>query len=330
WRVTSGGNLSISRDFFWEVGGYDESFRQWGGEDNEFGYRTFANGAVIVPESMALAWHQGAGHEPQEDERRSLEEQRPKLANLIPDPTIRRIRPGRSYEVPLVTVHVRALSSPKEQTLSVVESILSGRFSDLVVLVDMPPDSPDLVWMERQFQADGRVRVGSDLDPIAEIPGAHVRVELPTSVLLSMGTLEDITGLIWDDHLGAVHITNPNWDNSRDLIEVYTTRAWTRASRLDDDPANRSALIGRLFGERWISGNTYGFFIADADGLARSEQSQLSEVEQRDQQIRAMTSRRSLRIADAIGSVLGARSWAQFVGGMKQAGNAVLGRPPAG
>ena len=329
WRVTSGGNLSISRDFFWDVGGYDETFRQWGGEDNEFGYRTFANGAVIVPEAMALAWHQGEGHEPEYDERRSLEEQRPKLVNLIPDPTIRRIRPGRSYEVPVVTVHVRAITGPKEQTLSVVESVLSGRFSDLVVLVDMPPESPDLVWMERQFQGDARVRVGSDLDPIAEIPSAHVRVELPTSVLLSMGTLEDIMGLIWGEQLGAIHITNPNWDNSRDLIEVYTTRAWTRAKRLDDDAATRSALMGRLFGERWISGRTYGFFIANADGLAMSERYHQAELELRDQQLRAVTSRRSVRIADAIGSVVRARSWADFVGGVKQAWKAVLGKPEA-
>jgi len=309
WRVTSGGNLSLRRDLFWEVGGYDESFRQWGNEDNEFGYRLYANGAVIVPEPIALAWHQGEGHEPTEEEIRSLEEQRPKLINLIPDPTIRRMRTGRSYTVPMLTVHVLGHAGTREQTLSVVESVLAGRFSDLVVFVDMPHDDPHLEWMRRQFQHDGRVRVGSDLDPISEIPNAAIRMELPGSILLSVGTLESVIGLIWNDRLDALHITHPDWGNSRELVEVYTTRAWKRAARLDDDPRLRGETIGRLFGERWISGTSYGCVVADPTGDFKTERSWLSELEARDEQIRQLTSRLSLRVANAVGTALRARSW---------------------
>jgi GT2 family glycosyltransferase len=308
WRLTSSGNLSLHRDLYWRVGGFDESFNQWGGEDNEFGYRLSASGAVIVPEPAAFAWHQGEGHEPSPSELHSLEEQRPKLASLIPDPTIRRIKTGRTYDVPVVTVHVSAHEGTKEQTLSVVESILAGRFSDLIVFVDVQPDSPDLVWMIRQFQSDSRVRVGSGLDPLGEVPAAAIRVEIPNTVLFSIGTLENIVGVLWNDNVGALHITHPDRERPIDLIEAYTTRAWNRAERLTSEPSARSAVIGRLFGERWISGLSHGFLAADEFGTPRGENSWLSEIAARDEQIRLLTGRRSLRISDAVGALLRAKS----------------------
>ena len=44
-RVVAGGNLGIRRGFYELVGGFDESFTQWGGEDTEFGYRGPVRGA---------------------------------------------------------------------------------------------------------------------------------------------------------------------------------------------------------------------------------------------------------------------------------------------
>ncbi|HEU5201167.1 MAG TPA: glycosyltransferase [Nitrospira sp.] len=327
WRVTSGGNLSIRRDFFWEVGGYDQSFRQWGGEDNEFGFRAYNQGAVVVPEPGARAWHQGEGHEPTDQESFSLEEQRPKLANLIPDPSMRRSRIGRTYTVPMMTIEVLATEGTKEQTLSAVESILAGRFGDLVVFVELSGQDPHLEWMRRQFAGDGRVRVGTDLDPMREIPGAPLRMELPNSILVSVGTLESVVDLMWRENLGAVHITNPDWDNALKLIEVYRTRAWERASRFEEDPALRNAMIGKLFTERWISGISCGCFATDSYGTPRAETSWLSELEARDAHIRVLQSRRSLRIADAVGSVLSARSWRQLAEATQSVWRALFRNP---
>ncbi len=312
WRVTSGGNLSIRRDFFWDAGGYDESFRQWGGEDNEFGFRAYNLGAVVVPQPGAQAWHQREGPAPTDQQTISQEEQRPKLANLIPDPSIRRSRIGRTYTVPMMTVEVLATEGTKEQTVSVVESILAGRFGDLVIFVELSDQDPHLEWMRRQFAGDHRVRVGTDLDPMREIPGAPLRMEVPNSILVSVGTLERVVDLMWRENLGAVHITHPDWDKALELIEVYRTRAWERASRFEEDRVRRSALIGELFSERWISGISWGCFATDSYGAPRAETSWLSELEGRDAHIRLLQSRRSLRIADAVGSVLAARSWRQF------------------
>ena len=63
-RVVTGGNLGVSRSFFESVGGYDETFTQWGAEDTEFGYRAYTMGGLLVPARDALCWHQGAGAAP--------------------------------------------------------------------------------------------------------------------------------------------------------------------------------------------------------------------------------------------------------------------------
>jgi GT2 family glycosyltransferase len=308
WRLTSSGNLSMYRDFFHAAGGFDESFTQWGGEDNELGYRLYNQGAVVVPDRAATAWHQGAGHEPTAAELKSLHDQRPKLVNLIPDPTIRPRRTGRSYRIPTATVHVRAWYGTSEQTLSVVESILAGRFSDVVVYVDLGTESEDLAWLKRHFESDPRVHVGVDLDPISDSPSSAIRVELPNSLLLSIGTLEAIFDRLQTEHLGAIHMTHPDL-NSREMVEVYTTRAWQRARRLKRDGSDHSELIGRLFGERWVAGTSHGCFPAGPAETIRAQRSWLSELESRDHHIRQLTARRSLRVADAFGTLARSRSW---------------------
>ena len=58
-----GGNLGLRRGFYELVGGFDESFTQWGGEDTEFGYRACTRGGLLVPVREAFAWHQGPWEE---------------------------------------------------------------------------------------------------------------------------------------------------------------------------------------------------------------------------------------------------------------------------
>ena len=62
-RIVTGGNLGISRDFYDYLGGSDESFTQWGAEDTELGYRAFNAGGVLVPERGVLP-DQERQHEP--------------------------------------------------------------------------------------------------------------------------------------------------------------------------------------------------------------------------------------------------------------------------
>jgi GT2 family glycosyltransferase len=66
WNVT-GNSSSIPKDLFFQVGGYDETFRDYGGEDPDLGYRLKKAGAKLVfvtAEAVHEAWsHQGKATE---------------------------------------------------------------------------------------------------------------------------------------------------------------------------------------------------------------------------------------------------------------------------
>lgn len=51
--------LACSRAFFDEVGGFDETFSSYGGEDWEWAHRAWQSGAVLAHVRDAVAWHDG-------------------------------------------------------------------------------------------------------------------------------------------------------------------------------------------------------------------------------------------------------------------------------
>ncbi|AWB84540.1 glycosyltransferase family 2 protein [Corynebacterium liangguodongii] len=57
WRLIISAVLTVPAGFFRELGGFDEGFRGYGGEDWEFGWRAWNAGARFVREPAALAIH---------------------------------------------------------------------------------------------------------------------------------------------------------------------------------------------------------------------------------------------------------------------------------
>jgi GT2 family glycosyltransferase len=51
-------NISVMRETFDRIGGFDETFRDYGGEDTDFGLRVAALGVPVVFEPTALSYHQ--------------------------------------------------------------------------------------------------------------------------------------------------------------------------------------------------------------------------------------------------------------------------------
>ncbi|NQX29035.1 glycosyltransferase [Microbacteriaceae bacterium VKM Ac-2854] len=87
YRYVIGAVTACSRAFFETVGGYDESFTSYGGEDWEWAYRAWLAGAVFAHVPSAVAWHDGpewAGRDASALEDRNAEALR--LAELIPVP----------------------------------------------------------------------------------------------------------------------------------------------------------------------------------------------------------------------------------------------------
>ncbi|WP_309248186.1 glycosyltransferase family 2 protein, partial [Rothia santali] len=78
--------LTCTRWFFEAVGGFDETFQQYGGEDWEWAHRAWAQGALLAHEPLAVAWHDGpdwADRSPA-DARRAKNAETLALADRIP------------------------------------------------------------------------------------------------------------------------------------------------------------------------------------------------------------------------------------------------------
>jgi cellulose synthase/poly-beta-1,6-N-acetylglucosamine synthase-like glycosyltransferase len=81
--------MACRRTLFDDVGGFDERFVGYGGEDWDLAYRAWNAGAVLVHERGAVAWHDGPdwagrGADPAEKDRETA-----RLAALVPEPNTR-------------------------------------------------------------------------------------------------------------------------------------------------------------------------------------------------------------------------------------------------
>ena len=269
-RIVTGGNLGISKAFYDDLGGSDESFTQWGAEDTELGYRAFNAGGVLVPERRAMAWHQGEGAAgPDPDEQRSQVEQRHKLSHLIAEKGFRRSVAGRTFTVPLVTVAVDAAGNSFDDVLERVENLLASGYHDLVVGISVPDDHQEAVRIRREFGADPRVVLTDDL--LADVPHAAVRVQVPPRVRLWPTDLASmLKGL---EGLGLVHgevelpketedpdrpvgPDNEVVDRPNLVVRMVRTRALKRAMHAGaDDPWTAA---GELFGSRTMGPDALG------------------------------------------------------------------------
>ena len=177
--LTGGFGLGVRRGFHELVGGFDESFTQWGEEDTEFGYRACTRGGLLVPVREAFAWHQGLREEGQAEKERSLKLQRAKTAHLIAHPRYRTDTAGRTFTVPQYVVTMRGGGLSADRLLEAVERVLSGPMHDLVVRLELPEDHAGRTWLERHLGPDPRVRVAPSRSALEEFPVSPFHVTLP-------------------------------------------------------------------------------------------------------------------------------------------------------
>jgi GT2 family glycosyltransferase len=98
--------MCCSRELFEDIGGFDESFTRYGGEDWELAHRAVSCGAVLQHEPLAVAWHSGPDWAGRDVAERTAAKNHEALAvaRLIPDPDAR--RHGLRYAIPEVAVEV--------------------------------------------------------------------------------------------------------------------------------------------------------------------------------------------------------------------------------
>ncbi len=175
----AGGNMGVRREFYELMGGFDESFTQWGGEDQEFLYRAYMRGGLLVPVREAFAWHQGLWEEGRAEKMRSEDLQMAKLAHLIAHPLYRTGTAGRTFTVPQYVVTMRGDGLAADRLLEAVERVLAGPMHDLVVRVELPEGHAGRAWLERHLGPDPRVRVAPLRSAPEEFPASPFHVTLP-------------------------------------------------------------------------------------------------------------------------------------------------------
>lgn len=116
--------MCCSRDLFVDVGGFDESFVGYGGEDWEFAHRAVVNGAVLHHARDAVAWHDGADWGARDVADRAAAKNREALAvaRLVTDPDAR--RSGLHYAVPDVAVEVDTTGHAAGSLVATLGSLL--------------------------------------------------------------------------------------------------------------------------------------------------------------------------------------------------------------
>ncbi len=265
-RAVTSGNLGVSVDFFAAAGGFDESFNQWGAEDQEFGYRAFALGAVLVPDRAALCWHQGPGARISDTERLSLAQMQGKLMNLIPHGRPRDATGGRFFSVPRFVVTVTAGGADQRQALETVQQMLSSTASDLAVWVEEPPGG-GLEWLHSHLDPDHRVRFGPAGAAAAEFRSTRFHITVPAGARVDRFLVERLHGQLGPAASGRARLRSGHrvtitrsWalqralrrgvpvDEVGDIVDISAARvtaACTKLGRYAKTVASRAARIRR-------------------------------------------------------------------------------------
>ena len=81
--------MACRRELFEDLGGFDERFVGYGGEDWDLAYRAWNNGALLVHEPDAVAVHDGPEWSARDGDARRKDAESARLAALIPEPVTR-------------------------------------------------------------------------------------------------------------------------------------------------------------------------------------------------------------------------------------------------
>ena len=237
-RVVTSGNLGVSRWFFEQVGGFDESFDRWGMEDTEFGYRGYTLGGPLVPVREAFCWHQGGKAAPDATKAESLGFQRARVSHLIAHPEFRVETAGRSFAVPRFVVTVDPAGRRADTLLAAVEEILANTVHDLVVRVELDRDQPGYEWLRQALDPDPRVFVTPPEDTLEGFPRSPIHITLPASTAWGPRTVERLHESLGSAAAAAGRLA--------DGSPISIARAWAlhRSRRTGRDIADLGEVAG--------------------------------------------------------------------------------------
>ena len=173
YRYVIGAVTACSRALFAEVGGFDEEFSAYGGEDWEWTYRAWLAGAVLAHVPDAVAWHDGPDWSGRDEASRAAKNAEAlRLADLVPVPGSRPrgLPSGRAD----VLVHApRGEQVSAAQRFVGVDSVLAGLPGAVEAPDDPHADDPRFdrvrldVVLERPLRDTGSGAVAAAAERVA-------------------------------------------------------------------------------------------------------------------------------------------------------------------
>lgn len=133
-------NVSMRRERFDAAGGFSEHFRAWGGEDTELVWRVWNDGAFVVPDDRAVAYHQTQDDPPTRREDREEARRRvlPLVADRVPHRFYRKA-PTPFSEVPKASWLVRVRTADEADRAWRECSLAT--FADTEIIIRGPTDA---------------------------------------------------------------------------------------------------------------------------------------------------------------------------------------------
>ncbi len=224
--------MGLTRELFDEVGGFDETFTGYGGEDWELAHRSFTAGAVLAHREQAVAWHDGPdwagrGADPLAARAEKNAETRA-LARLLPDPVARGT--GGWWPYPDVVVRL-APGTDADATVLGIRSVLAAG-------LDVQ------VWTPAADLLDGDPRVHPGEPPAAVLARCRTQVGLTGPLLWQPGGLAALVDEVRPGRVGRVRGTV----DQQVQVVVEATRALRRSARWGAG----ADLVPALFGESTV------------------------------------------------------------------------------
>ena len=252
---------SVTKALYLDSAGFDRTLRL--GEDMHLGHSLAQAGGVFVVDREARSWHLGRSQVLRRAEQVNRYND-PYLADLVPTMRPKRIRHGRTYQVPYLEVVLQA--GPADETIHLVDSLLDGDVPDLRVSVVgpwgdvhedrvQPVEDPVLETrlVHRSYLHEPRVRLVESAPAVSD---AEFVLTLPD---VSMAPLQTALSAMLDDLDRTHHGARVLSYDSGAAARLERTSALARVARLAGEGDDREALMDASFGVKTYPAASVGW-----------------------------------------------------------------------
>jgi hypothetical protein len=200
-------------------------------------------------------------------------------------PGVRPVGAGRVFARPAMVVNLAVGSEPATEVLETVDAVLTGRFRDLELRLQVDGGHPGRALIMEACAADPRIRLAPS--SAAGFCASPFQVALPVQAVPDPGALGRIHELMTSERLGLLRVSLPRRlgglgsllrglpaaasgrrDGSStpsgrtggsETVEVVASGALARARRIaGSESGDWRSLLGELFGQRQVAGAEAG------------------------------------------------------------------------